>query len=63
LVVPLSLAAVEVDGHEALPNKPFPRTMAAVVVAGRQLNGKVHGIERFIDADSSPHTGVSGVRG
>src|SRR5258708_37624907 len=51
----------QIDRDEALPKQTVPRTMTAVVVAGRQLHRQVRGAEVLVDPDLSPRAGVAGV--
>ena len=56
--MPLALAGFEIERDQRLAEQSRPGTMAAVVITGRQLHGKVDGIELFVDRDLSPHAGV-----
>ena len=62
LVVPLALAGLQIDRDEAFAEQIVAGTMAAVVVAGRQLDRQIGQAELFVDADLRPHAGVAGVR-
>src|SRR5262249_44585928 len=62
LVMPLSLARVEIGSDQTFTKQTISRTVSAIVVAGRQLNWQVNGFEFFIDADLSPNPCVACVR-
>ena len=61
LVVPLALAGRQIHGHDALTEQAGARTMAAVVVAGGQLDRQIRHIEFFVDRNLSPDAGVARV--
>src|SRR5208337_5694254 len=63
LIVPLSFAGLEVDGDDALSEQAIARTMAAVKIAGGQLDWKVGHPKLLVDADLAPHASVAGVIG
>src|SRR4030095_9019445 len=60
-LVPLRLAGRGTTGAEPLAEESCARTMAAVVVAGRHLDGKEHRAELLVHADLRPAAGVAGI--
>src|SRR3981189_2390308 len=61
LVMPFALAGHEVERVKSLAVQSGARTMTAVIVAGRQLDGHVDGTERFIDRHLTPRARVARV--
>ena len=62
LVVPLALTGFQIERDEALAEQTIPRTMTAVVIAGRQLHRKKHGVRLFVDRHLRPDAGVPRIR-
>ena len=62
LKVPLALPGVQVDRHQRLGEQVVARPVAAVVIAGRELDRQVHGLELFVHREWTPHAGVARVR-
>ena len=50
-----------IDGDDRLAEQVPRRAVPAVVVARRQFDGEVDGVEFFIHRDLAPHSGVAGV--
>ena len=63
LEVPEPLAGLEVDGDEALGEQVVAGPVAAVVVAGGDLDGEVGDAELLVDGQVGPDPGVPGVDG
>ena len=61
LVMPLALAGRQIDGHQRLAEQVGARPVAAVVVAGGQLDRQIRHVEILIDRHLSPHAGVARV--
>jgi hypothetical protein len=59
LVVPLALAGLDVERDQALVEQRIARPVAAVVVAGRHLNGNVDETEFEIGAELRPRACVA----
>ena len=62
LEVPLALAGLQVERDQALAEQTVARPMAAVVVAGRQLDRQITMPELFVDRHLRPDAGIAGVR-
>ncbi len=63
LEVPQPLAGLEVDGDEALREQVVAGPVAAVVVAGGDLDREVGDAQLLVDGQVGPHPGVPGVDG
>src|ERR1041385_7120910 len=61
LEMPFARAGMKVHRHETFTVQPVAGPVAAVIIAGRQLDRKVNRLEVFVDADLSPNTGVARV--
>src|SRR5262249_11166175 len=61
LEVPLSLPGLQVDGDDALAEQITSGPMAAVVVAGRQLDRQIGHSQFFVNGDLSPGASVPGI--
>ena len=63
LEVPLALAGVEVDRHQALGEQVVAGPVAAVVVGRRGLDRQVRDAQLLVHGDLRPDPGVAGVDG
>ena len=63
LIVPLALAGLKIHGHDTLAEQAIARTMAAIVISGRELHRQVGHAEIFIDADLSPDACIARILG
>ena len=61
LEVPLPLARLQIDRHQALAEKVVAGTVAAVVVAGRDLDREVGDAQFLVHRQVGPHARVAGV--
>ena len=61
LVVPDALAGLQIDGDEAFAEQVVAGTMAAVVVAGRDLDRQIGDAELLVDGHLRPDAGIAGV--
>ena len=61
LLVPAALSCLDIERDQALAKEAVARTMAAVVVARRQLHRHVDEAELFIRGHLRPHTRIAGV--
>src|SRR5439155_22249788 len=61
LVMPLALASLEIERDQTLAEEARAGTVAAVVIARRQLDRQIHHAELFVDRHLRPHAGVAGV--
>ena len=61
LVVPESLAGVDIHRHQAVGEQIITVMVSTVVVVRRHLGRKIDDTELRVGADLSPHAGVAGV--
>src|SRR4029434_7461475 len=59
LIMPFSLARLEIDCHETLPKEIVSWAVSAVVVGGRSFNWEVNQSELFVDGDLSPNSRIA----
>ena len=57
--MPFEDSGFQIDRDDAFTEKVVSRTVAAVIVAGWRLHGKVRHAELFIGRNLRPDTGVS----
>ena len=62
LEMPLALAGLQIDRHEALAEEAGARPIRAEVVTGGKFDGQIGDAELFVDADLSPRAGIARVR-
>ena len=61
--MPLLCARLEIEADEAFAVEIVAGTVAAVVVAGRRLDGQIDEAELFVHRHLAPYAGVAGVLG
>ena len=59
--MPLALAGFKIDRDEALAKQSVPRTMAAIVVAGWELDRQIHDSQLLVHRYLRPDAGISGI--
>src|SRR5207302_9120126 len=59
LVMPFAGPGLEIDSNNTFSEQSVAGTMAAVVIAGGQLDGKVGHSKFFVDADLAPDAGIA----